>query len=129
VSYQLNRVHLLICIFAGLVLTCGFVWHLFFGLRFELFTMSLWVSFAIVFFYFVGHIVRSILINRIFVPGAGDYDFSEDEEYQKFLESLESSGESPSDLMSEEPLELDEISMHDGESEELEEVSYADDAS
>ncbi|MCL2048943.1 MAG: hypothetical protein FWG87_09465 [Defluviitaleaceae bacterium] len=107
-SYQLNRLHLLICVFAGLVLTVGFVWHLFFGLPFHLFTMALWVSFAIVFFYFVGHIVRSILISQVFNTGVVDYDLSEDEEYQKFMASLEAEGaEAPEGLLLAEPL-LDE---------------------
>ena len=103
-SYQLNRIHLLICIFAGLVLTVGFVWHRFFGLPFHLFTMSLWVSFAIVFFYFVGHIVRAILLSQVFLPDAGNYDLSEDEEYQKFMASLETESEGElADVMFEDP--------------------------
>jgi hypothetical protein len=104
VSYQLNRVHLLICIFAGLVLTCGFVWRLFFEIPSPLFTMAMWVSFAIVFFYFVGHIVRSILISKVFDKPVVHYDLSEDEEYQKFMASLDSDGEPVENVMFEEPV-------------------------
>jgi hypothetical protein len=104
-SYQLNRAHLLICIFAGLVLCGGFVWHIFFRPSFTLFTMALWVSSAIVLFYFVGKIVRSYLISEVFVPIVDDYNFEEDEEYQAFVASLENNGEEPADVMLDDPLQ------------------------
>jgi hypothetical protein len=66
-SYQLNRSHLLICIFAGIVITSGFVWHLFFSRPFSLFAMALWVCAVIVLFYFIGHFARSILIKHVYV--------------------------------------------------------------
>jgi len=98
-------VHLLICIFAGLVLASGFVWHLFFGLAFNLFTMALWVSSGIIMFYFVGQIARSILIKKVFVPVADEYDFSEDEEYKAFVEGLETKVEEPKNVMFDDPMQ------------------------
>jgi hypothetical protein len=113
VSYQLNKVHLLICIFAGLILAGGFVWHLFFGLSFRLFTMALWVSLAIVMFYFVGHVARSILINKVFVPVNEQYDFSEDEEYKAFMESLENKPVEPDGVMYDDPMQADPLASYD----------------
>ena len=105
-SYQLNRVHLLICIFAGIVLAAGFVWHIFFRLPHSLFTMALWVSSAIVLFYFIGHIIRSVLINQVFVPSE-DYDFSDDPEYQAIFGNNQEDNSSPPNVMFDEPLMMD----------------------
>lgn len=105
-SYQLNRVHLLLCIFAGLMLAGGFVYLLFFGLPPTLFTMALWVSSGIVLFYCIGHFVRSFLIQKVFVPQE-EYDFSQDEEYQAFMESLNAEPEPPKDVMLEDPMQME----------------------
>jgi len=51
--------------------------------------MALWVSATIVLFYFAGRIARGILIDKVFVPVNDEYDFSQDEEYQAFIEGLE----------------------------------------
>ena len=66
-SYQLNKMHLIICIIAALTITAGFVIHSLLGSPFGLFTMALWVSLVIVCFYFLGHIARHILISRVFM--------------------------------------------------------------
>ena len=108
--YQLNRAHLLICIFAGFVLTGGFVWHLFFDFPYTLFSMALWVSSAIVLFYFLGLIARSFLISQVFVPEE-EYDFSQDEEYLAFMEGLENKEAELSDVMLNDPLEGGEPMM------------------
>ena len=104
-SYQLNKSHLLICIFAGVVLAGGFVWQIFFSFPHPLFGMAMWVSLGIVIFYVIGYIARYILINSVFVRHDHDYDFSQDEEYQSFVASLETQGMEPMDLMTEDPLE------------------------
>lgn len=106
-SYQLNRVHLLICVFAGLVVTGGFVWHIFFEMPRTLFTMAFWISAALVLFYFVGHIVRSYLLAHVFLPPEEEFNFEEDEEYQAFVASLEEQELEPVDVMTEEPAEFD----------------------
>ncbi|MDR0272534.1 MAG: hypothetical protein LBI27_04370 [Clostridiales bacterium] len=104
-SYQLNKVHLLICIFAGVVLAGGFVWQLVFTLPVPntLFTMAWWVSLGIVLFYCVGAFARSFLIQQVFVPIEDEYNLAEDEEYQAFVKSLETQNE-PSDVMFDDPL-------------------------
>lgn len=105
-SYQLNRVHLLICIFAGLVLTGGGVWHLFFGTPSPLFTMVMWVNFGIVVFYCIGQFARSILIKKVFVPEE-KYGFLQDEEYKEFTESLETETTPPTDVMFDDPTQAE----------------------
>jgi len=66
--------------------------------------MALWVSVAIVLFYFAGRIARSILIDKIFVPVNDEYDFSQDEEYQAFIEGLEQKPEDPVGVMFDDPM-------------------------
>ncbi|MCL2386290.1 MAG: hypothetical protein FWC89_01955 [Defluviitaleaceae bacterium] len=105
-SYQLNRAHLLICIFAALVVTGGFVWHLLFGLPSTLAFMAWWVSVAIVLFYVIGQFARSILIKQVFVPNNDEYDLSDDPEYQAFMASLNNEAPpTPTDVMFSEPLQ------------------------
>ncbi|MCL2577419.1 MAG: hypothetical protein FWE27_05135 [Defluviitaleaceae bacterium] len=107
-SYQLNRVHLLICVFAALVLAGGFVWLIFFGDPFPLFTMAMWVSAGIIIFYIIGQFARSFLIAKVFVSEE-EYDFSQDEEYLAFMASLENDAGEPTDVMQDDPLQSDEF--------------------
>jgi hypothetical protein len=123
-SYQLNKAHLLICIFAGLVLTGGFVWLLFFGSPFPLFSMAMWVSASIVVFYVVGHFARSILIRDVFVP-EDEYDFSQDEEYQAFMESLENDDGELSDVMFDDPVGPEDLDFEDSLDEPFMELETA----
>ncbi|MCL2355678.1 MAG: hypothetical protein FWC70_00795 [Defluviitaleaceae bacterium] len=105
-SYQLNRIHLLISVLAGVVIAGAFVWTIFFDMPRHLFTMTFWVSITIVVFYFVGHFVRSYLLTNVFVPLENTYNFAEDEEYQAFVASLENQELGTLDVMTEEPLEI-----------------------
>ncbi|MCL1844016.1 MAG: hypothetical protein FWF79_09400 [Defluviitaleaceae bacterium] len=111
-SYQLNRVHLLICIFAALVLTAGFVWHIFFSMPYSLFTMALWVSSAIVLFWCIGHFIRSFLIKEVFVPLEEEYNFDDDPEYQAIMgitpaEQIEF--DAPEGVMFDDPMAADPL--------------------
>lgn len=122
-SYRLNRIHIIICILAATVLAAGFVWHLVIGIPSSLFTFAMWISGAIIVFYIIGTFVRAILIKKVFVPE--EHDFSQDEEYQAFMENLNNEGEPPADVMQEEPLaeiEYDD-SLSDPFMEPLEDVS------
>ena len=107
-TYRLNRAHLLISVFAGLVFAGIFVYRLFFELPHHLFDMAMWISLAIVIFYVIGVFARSFLIQEVFVPEE-EYDFSQDEEYLAFMESLENDGEeietieAPTDVMLDDP--------------------------
>ena len=123
-SYQLNRVHLLICIFAGLVLAAGFVWRLFSPWPSNLFTFAMWVSAAIIVFYIIGTFVRAFLISKVFVP-TEEYDFSQDEEYQAFMASLNNEAPPAEDVMLDAPIdeiEYDET-LNDPFMEPLEDIS------
>jgi hypothetical protein len=93
-TYRLNRVHLLITAFAGVVLSGGFVYHRFFAMPHTLFSMALWVSSGLVLFYCIGFFARAYLIQNVFVPPP-EYDFSQDEEYLAFMASLENDGAQP----------------------------------
>ncbi|MCL1878794.1 MAG: hypothetical protein FWF80_08040 [Defluviitaleaceae bacterium] len=104
-TYQINRMHLLICILAGTVISGGFVWFIFFDLPRTLFHMAFWVSLAIVVFYFIGCFVRGYLLANVFLEDKG-YNFEEDEEYQAFVANLEGRMLDPADLMTEEPIEF-----------------------
>ena len=67
-SYQLNKIHLIICILAALSITIGFIIRMVVGVPFGLFTMAFLVSCTIVVFYCLGHIARSFLISQVFPP-------------------------------------------------------------
>ena len=107
-TYRLNRSHLLISVFAGLVFSGIFVYRLFFELPHPLFNMAFWVSLAIVIFYVIGVFARSFLIQEVFVI-EDEYDFSQDEDYLEFMASLEGGGEEietvemPTDVMLDDP--------------------------
>jgi len=112
-SYQLNKAHLLICIFAGLVLTGGFVWLIFFGAPFPLFTMAMWVSAGIIIFYVIGQFARSILVTDIFPPPEEEEEELEEDpdalmdEEGAMLEEAEDA--MPQDVMYNEPLHHPEM--------------------
>ena len=76
-SERLNKAHLIICTIAAAVIAGGFVAQHVYDVSHGLFTMAMWVSIAIVLFYFIGHIVRSFLISKVFV--AADENNGQDE--------------------------------------------------
>ncbi|MCL1846174.1 MAG: hypothetical protein FWF77_09755 [Defluviitaleaceae bacterium] len=104
--YQINRVHLLICVLAGTVITGGFVWLIFFDLPHATFRMIFWINVTLVAFYFIGQFARSYLLANVFVPIEDGFNLEEDEEYKAFVAQLEAQGADSIDLMVEEPLEL-----------------------
>ncbi|MCL2225588.1 MAG: DUF3311 domain-containing protein [Defluviitaleaceae bacterium] len=112
IPYQLNKAHLLICIFAGLVLTSGFVWLIFFGVPFQLFRMAMWVSAGIVIFYVIGQFARSILIEKVFME-TDEFELPPDEEYPEFMESLHDDAENPSDVMYDDPMNSESMKYDD----------------
>ena len=103
-SYRLYKSHLLICIFAALMLTGGFVWQMFFSIPIPFIARIIWICSGIVIFYFIGHIARAILINDVF-KRRDEYNFEEDEEYQAFVASLESNEMAPMNVMLDDPIE------------------------
>lgn len=65
-SERLNKVHLIICTIAAVIIAIGFIAVHVYDVTHGLFTMAMWVSISIVLFYFIGHMVRAFLINRVF---------------------------------------------------------------
>ena len=59
----IEKLHLLICIFAAIIITAAFV---IIEHGEPLFRSALWVSSTIVIFYFVGCAVKDFVVNRIF---------------------------------------------------------------
>ena len=66
-SERLNKVHLIICTIAATVVAIGFIVIHVYDETHGLLLMAMWVSIAIVLFYFIGHMARAFLINRVFV--------------------------------------------------------------
>jgi len=63
---RLDKIHLLICILAAASVTAAcIIWQE------AVFWWLLWVSGVIVVFYFIGHIVRSYLMNQVFFTEEG----------------------------------------------------------
>jgi len=88
--------HLLICIIAALVFTVGFIVHELMGSPYGLFNMALWVSTVIVGFYFLGHITRSFLINRVFMQSTEEELLEAELEDAEGIDETEAAyGESP----------------------------------
>ena len=81
---RLNKVHLIICTIAASIIAIGFIAVHVYDVTHGLFTMAMWVSISIVLFYFIGHMVRAFLINRVF---AEDETEVVDEEILPLLES------------------------------------------
>ena len=84
-SERLNKVHLVISTVAAAVVAIGFIVIHVYGETHGLLLMAMWVSIAIILFYFVGHLARAFLITKVFVMP----DENEDAE--------ESSGEDKTD--------------------------------
>ena len=86
-SERLNKVHLIISSIAAAIVAVGFIVIHVYGETHGLLLMAMWVSIAIILFYFIGHLARAFLITKVFViPG-------EDEEE----DASESSGEGESE--------------------------------
>ena len=76
-SERLNKVHLIICTIAATVVAIGFIVIHVYDETHGLLLMAMWVSIAIVLFYFIGHMARAFLISRVFVEtdeGTGEND-------------------------------------------------------
>lgn len=115
-SYQLNKLHLLICILAAFTITAGFIIHNLLGNPFGLFTMVLWVCSVIVVFYFIGHMARGYLINSVFVQKEEELIEVESEIENEFTEL-----ETPEEI-AENTMEFsDDFTNYEDETFELEE--------
>ena len=66
-SERLNKVHLVISTIAATVVAIGFIVIHVYGETHGLLLMAMWVSIAIILFYFVGHLARAFLITKVFV--------------------------------------------------------------
>ena len=95
----IEKLHLLICIFAAIVITAAF---LIIRQGAPLFTSALWVSGTIVVFYFVGCAVKDFVVNRIFP------EWLEEEEEKKEEDS--EFDEDETDETDESPTEAEELS-------------------
>ena len=102
-SERLNKVHLVISTIAATIVAIGFIVIHVYGETHGLLLMAMWVSIAIILFYFVGHLARAFLITKVFVIP----DESEDGEAE------ESSGdeESEDELMVSVDMEMPEDTM------------------
>ena len=74
-SERLNKVHLVISTIAATIVAIGFIVIHVYGETHGLLLMAMWVSIAIILFYFVGHLARAFLITKVFViPEEVDYE-------------------------------------------------------
>ena len=92
-SERLNKVHLIISSIAATIVAIGFIVIHVYGETHGLLLMAMWVSIAIILFYFIGHLARAFLITKVFViPGEDEeLDFSEfsDEDVDEVMVSLD----------------------------------------
>ena len=65
-SERLRKVHLIISTIAATIVAIGFIVIHVYGETHGLLLMAMWVSIAIVLFYFIGHMARAFLITSVF---------------------------------------------------------------
>ena len=80
-SERLNKVHLVISTIAATVVAIGFIVIHVYDETHGLLLMAMWVSIAIILFYFIGHMARAFLITKVFV-------MPDEEEEAETLESV-----------------------------------------
>ena len=91
----IEKLHLLICIFAAIVITAAF---LIIRQGVPLFESALWVSGTIVVFYFVGCAAKDFIVNRIFPEWLEEEKKEEDELDEDETEDTETeSDDSPTE--------------------------------
>ena len=65
-SERLNKVHLVISSIAATVIAIGFIVIHVHGETHGLLLFAMWVSVAIILFYFIGHLARAFLVTKVF---------------------------------------------------------------
>ena len=65
-SERLNKAHLIISLIAAIVVAIGFIVIHVYDVTHGLLLMAMWVSIAIILFYFIGHLARALLITNVF---------------------------------------------------------------
>ena len=115
-SERLNKVHLVISTVAAAVVAIGFIVIHIYGETHGLLLMAMWVSIAIILFYFVGHLARAFLITKVFVipdeDGEDEEFFGEGDADDEIMVSVDM--ELPDDTMVHAP-GLDDVSGINGE--------------
>ena len=100
-SERLNKVHLVISTIAAAVVAIGFILiHVHLETH-GLLLFAMWVSIAIILFYFIGHLARAFLITKVFVVP----DESEDEDAEELY------GEDEDEIMVSVDTEMPEDTM------------------
>jgi hypothetical protein len=105
VTPKLDKSHLIIAVFAAVVMLSGFIIQNLIGMQNYPISIVMWVNIVIVLFYFLGIIIRYYLIKSVFMietevpealPGAAESAPSPD-------------GETPmQDMMAEAPMDFDD---------------------
>ena len=102
----IEKLHLLICIFAAIVITVAF---LIVKQGSPLFESALWVSGTIIVFYFVGCAVKDFVLNRIF-PEWLETEETKKEEEEPEEEVVETNG---TEIEEQQPVEAGELNILD----------------
>ena len=102
-SERLNKVHLVISTIAAAVVAIGFIVIHVHTETHGLLLFAMWVSIAIILFYFIGHLARAFLITKVFpIP-----DESEEDE----IDELFGEGETEDEIMVSVDMEMPEDTM------------------
>ena len=116
-SERLNKVHLVISTIAAAVVAIGFIVTHVYGETHGLLLMAMWVSIAIILFYFIGHLARAFLIAKVFIMPDEDEEAEtlesvyESQSQDEIMVSVDT--EMPEDTMTHAP-GLDEINGTNG---------------
>ena len=105
-SPRLNKSHLIVSVLAAAVILAGFVTQTLIGEASYPFRVAMWVSIAIVTFYFIGTIIRYYLISKVFMIDLEPIDDGELEQLDvdAFDESFDESDGVQETMMFEAPV-------------------------
>ena len=102
-SERLNKVHLVISSVAAAIVAIGFILIHVHTETHGLLLFAMWVSIAIILFYFIGHLARAFLITKVFpVP---------DESEENETDELSGEGESEDEIMVSVDMEMPDDTM------------------
>jgi len=108
-SPRLNKSHLIISILAAVVILAGFVAQTLIGDASYPFRVAMWVSIAIVVFYFIGTIIRYYLISQVFMIDLEPVEIDVEEQPEgETLETFDETGDIQEEMMFEAPIGGDE---------------------
>ena len=110
-SERLKKIHLIISIIAALTILVGFLVYHVTGMAHGYLAVAMWVSLAIIIFYFIGVIAREFLRTSVFPEPIVEEEEEETEESPEETES-EPEPEPEDKVMVEGPL-LDELDVSD----------------